>query len=311
MGLYKEKAKKYLSFITKYRWYSILATNLPQIISSLLLIVIMGISIMHYIQGEFSLGLIVGVFQLSQLLQEPLARCFEILTYQSINDIHIKRLEEFSEESERKYQYTEYIQTKNLIQIEDASFFATKEREKLLFTIDQLCIPKKGITLIKGSNGSGKSMFINYLTGYAHKEVCSGNVQIDESVLSVAYLSYPVLLIQGDLKDNMFGKNIDNSASDMLGISFQNKEINDTVINLSYGEQQKINLLRILSENTATIILDEPFTNLDKDTKKRLVNYLDKIKKDKTIIVIDHSLALDEIADRIYEIKNERMRLRL
>ena len=308
---YKEKAGKYLDFITKYRWYSILATNFPQIISSILLIVIMGISIMHYLRGEFSLGVIVGVFQLSQLLQDPLSRCFEILSYKSINDIHIKRLSEFCEKRDRSDTFDEYGNLENLMEIQNTSVFATKGRERRLFTIDNMSIPKKGIILIKGKNGSGKSMFINCLTGYAHKEVCSGNIRADKSVLSAAYLSSPLLLIEGDLEENMFGKEMDKGVCEMLGIDFQEKVVSDTTINLSYGEQQKLSLLRVLSQKTETIILDEPFTNLDKITVEKLIHYLQELKKEKTIIVIDHSSELEAIADQIYEIKNERMELQL
>lgn len=281
---------KYLDFITKYRWYSILATNFPQIISSILLIVIMGISIMHYLRGEFSLGVIVGVFQLSQLLQDPLSRCFEILSYKSINDIHIKRLSEFCEKRDRSDTFDEYGNLENLIEIQNTSVFATKERERRLFTIDNMSIPKKGIILIKGKNGSG-------------------NIRADKSVLSAAYLSSPLLLIEGDLEENMFGKEMDKGVCEMLGIDFQEKVVSDTTINLSYGEQQKLSLLRVLSQKTETIILDEPFTNLDKITVEKLIHHLQELKKEKTIIVIDHSSELEAIAEQIYEIKNERMEL--
>ena len=39
---------------------------------------------MNYLRGEFSLGMIVGVFQLSQLLQDPLSRCFHPVKIEDI-----------------------------------------------------------------------------------------------------------------------------------------------------------------------------------------------------------------------------------
>ncbi len=98
-----------------------------------------------------------GVFQLSQLLQDPLSRCFEILSYKSINDIHIKRLSEFCEKRDRSDTFDEYGNLENLMEIQNTSVFATKERQRRLFTIDNMNIPKKGIILIKGKNGSGKT----------------------------------------------------------------------------------------------------------------------------------------------------------
>ncbi len=97
---------------------------------------------------------------------------------------------------------------------------------------------------------------------------------------------------------------MDEEVFKMLNITFENKEINENVRNLSFGEQQKVNLLRVLSSDKKVVILDEPFTNLDKETIHNLVDYINKYKSEKAFIIVCHSTELDTIANAIYEIED-------
>ena len=105
----------------------------------------------------------------------------------------------------------------------------------------------------------------------------------------------------------MFGKPVDERAKEILQIDFEDKIIDDSVNNLSFGEQQKVNLLRVLSSDSDIILLDEPFTNLDKDTINNLTGYLKELKEKKTIVAIMHSDQLDRYADQFIEISNGRL----
>ncbi len=93
----------------------------------------------------------------------------------------------------------------------------------------------------------------------------------------------------------------------MLDITFQDKTIHESGGNLSYGEQQKLALLRVLSADADVIVLDEPFTNLDHESIDRLSNYISSLKNKKSIIAIMHSPELDQAADIILKIDNEKI----
>ena len=105
----------------------------------------------------------------------------------------------------------------------------------------------------------------------------------------------------------MFGQKVESALYDVLGISFQDKIINESGTNLSYGEQQKLALLRVLSSNTNVIVLDEPFTNLDQECIGRLSEYIAELKKQKSIISIMHSSEFDQFADVILKIDNGQL----
>lgn len=302
---YEKKADKYLDFVTRFRWYSILSANIPKVLSAFLLIGTMGISLTQYFRGDLDLTYLLLIFQLTQILQGPLDGFFQIWSYSSINEVHIERLDTFRQVQDEPSGFEPlYGEQTELVRIPHGTFFADSEREYPLFVTDDLVIPKKGLTLIKGKNGTGKSMLLNYLTGFSEAEKFEGNISIDRSLADVPYQTNPVLLVNGTLEENMFGQAIDPALLDILGIDITDKVIDDSAVNLSFGEQQKLNLLRTLSADSALYLLDEPFTNLDKETVKRLSDYLAKLSREKSVIAIVHSEDLDDAADRIVEIRD-------
>ncbi len=73
------------------------------------------------------------------------------------------------------------------------------------------------------------------------------------------------------------------------------------------GQRQKLHLLRTLSKETNLFILDEPFSNLDKETTIKLTEYIISLKGKKTVLVIVHSDEFDRYANMILRIENQKM----
>lgn len=79
-------------------------------------------------------------------------------------------------------------------------------------------------------------------------------------------------------------------------------------INLSGGQKQLIALARVLVQDPAVLILDEPTSSMDREMEKFTLNLLSDLKKKKIIIFISHRLhILKRYADRIYLIENGRI----
>ena len=68
---------------------------------------------------------------------------------------------------------------------------------------------------------------------------------------------------------------------------------------ISGGQRQIVWLLRLVLKNSKVIILDEPTSSLDKESKKDVIKFIKKFSKDKTIILITHDKELHEFVDRI------------
>ena len=78
----------------------------------------------------------------------------------------------------------------------------------------------------------------------------------------------------------------------------------DTVIgeggaNLSGGEKQRISIARAIMKNAPVIILDEATANVDPENEKELVEAVNALTKEKTIIMIAHRLKTVRHADQI------------
>ena len=68
---------------------------------------------------------------------------------------------------------------------------------------------------------------------------------------------------------------------------------------LSGGQQQRIAIARLFLKNPSIIFLDEPTASLDAIATEQIKNSLDAIKKNRTVIIISHSISQIIDADTI------------
>jgi ATP-binding cassette subfamily B protein len=201
--------------------------------------------------------------------------------------------------------------------IEIRNYNVINEADKILYKIENLIIENKpGLYLIKGDNGSGKSTFFNLISkinDYRENQDKNEYIfKINKDVSSnLSYQGNQIFIFEGTVKENIiFGDKEENyeNIERLLNISNSSKFIDMKNIGLSLGEKQKINLARIFNQSEKDIILfDEPTNNLDKKTKEKLVEKIMELKKDKIIFVISHLDDFDKIADKKYEIKNNKL----
>ena len=96
-----------------------------------------------------------------------------------------------------------------------------------------------------------------------------------------AFLTYPIFTVDGDFMKNMYEIPIDKELMHLLQVDFSDKEILSNPVNLSYGQQQKLALLRVFGLNSPILFLDEPLSNLDKKTQENVVADTSEIEKEK------------------------------
>lgn len=306
---YNDRSYKYFEFVRKFRFYEIISRNAPTILANFYQIVILAFSSYLVYKNEITVGIIFLLYQLINYFNVPIARVFDILIYKRINQTHIDRVESLIEDSKQKSGFEE-MYSNNVdyaFSTNDFQLFTEPDKKKHLFMTKDIKIPNKSLVIIKGGNGSGKSMFLNYLTGFSDSQNSTGDIIVNSNFKDTAYLTSPLIVVDGDLEENMFGITIDREVKDILGIDFEDKIINDNPINLSFGQQQKLNLLRVLSLKRSLLILDEPLTNLDEQTQEKLIKYIKNLKGQSTTFVIMHNSDLDEYADFILEIRNEKL----
>src|SRR5439155_808193 len=86
----------------------------------------------------------------------------------------------------------------------------------------------------------------------------------------------------------------------------------DTIIGergetLSGGQRQRIAIARAIVRKAPIVILDEPLTGLDAVAAASVADALDRLMKDKTVIVITHQLSSVQRADQVVVLSDGRI----
>lgn len=77
---------------------------------------------------------------------------------------------------------------------------------------------------------------------------------------------------------------------------------------LSGGEQQRISIMRALSNKPEILLADEPTGNLDSENSKKVMEILNHLnKKGMTIIMVTHDLSSAEYGSRIIHIEDGKI----
>lgn len=160
---------------------------------------------------------------------------------------------------------------------------------------------------IVGDNGTGKSTFLNLITGALTAD--SGNLEIGETVKFGYYRQDGIQFNPGDKVIDIvreiaevvdLGKGNEWTASQLLThFLFPHETQYTTVEKLSGGEKRRLYLCTILMQNPNFLILDEPTNDLDIMTLNVLEDYL--LSFNGCIIIVSHDrYFMDKVVDHIF-----------
>jgi len=95
-------------------------------------------------------------------------------------------------------------------------------------------------------------------------------------------------------------------AKELLEMVELGDRINHKPNEMSGGQQQRVAIARSLANDPEVILADEPTGNLDSKTGETVINFLDKLHKEKktTIIMVTHDANLAKHAQRIEYLKD-------
>lgn len=191
---------------------------------------------------------------------------------------------------------------------------------------------KNEFVAIVGPSGSGKTTILSILAGLLTKT--SGEIEINDKIKLGYMLQKDSLFEWRNILDNcLIGLDVNNNLNgntrskvinllDKYGLK---EFVNAYPRNLSGGMRQRVALIRTLANNPDILLLDEPFSALDYQTRLAVADDLYRIIKNekKSAIIVTHDLAeAISMADRVivltkrparvkntYEIKFEKLRL--
>ena len=202
------------------------------------------------------------------------------------------------------------------------------DRRKIIDDVS-LFLPQKTTTAIIGPSGGGKSTLCNLIARFWDVdtgEVTLGGVNVKDYCMNslmenFAFVFQSVYLFADTIENNIkFGRQdarheeVIEAAKKACCHDFIMKlpKGYDTVIgeggaSLSGGEKQRISIARAIMKDAPIIILDEATANVDPENEKELVDAVEALTREKTILMIAHRLKTVRHADQIVVVDKGRI----
>ena len=202
------------------------------------------------------------------------------------------------------------IENINSVILKDLSF---SYRDEYIIKDFNYIFEINNIYCIIGENGIGKSTLIDIILGM-HLNECEGellynninikNLNMDDLRKNLVGITAQVPFVINDTifnNLNLYTRTIDetmvNKLSTILKLTDKNSKSN-----FSGGEKQKISLIRELIYTPQLIILDEPTTGLDFESKLNLIEHINSLRNNRIIIIVTHDSEILKIADEIIDL---------
>lgn len=272
-------------------------------------VVIIILTAYFVLNGSMTIGAIMFHIMLFNNVSAPIRQLHRI--YDEVNDalIYSEGFFEILESDKEKEVSGGFIPEKitGFIELKNVSF-TYPNGTQALWDINFDIKPNQTTALV-GLSGAGKSTIINLLDKFYLPT--SGTIFLDGVDLreyNTDFLRKNIGLVlqknhifKGTISDNIVYGKPDASQSEIEAAAKQ-AYIHEQIMQLpngyasdahllSGGQQQRIAIARLFLKNPPIIFLDEPTASLDAIATEQIKKSLDAIKKDRTVIIISHSIS--------------------
>lgn len=260
------------------------------------------------------------------------------LIYQSISSIKfiepsldklcedIKNLKSFNSiEGRSELSFNESISLKNI------EYCYPNSSNPVLKNVN-MNIPARSTIGIVGASGSGKTTVVDITLGLLKAQ--NGIIQIDNQIITdenlrswqrlIGYVPQHIYLSDNTILANIaFGVEPKNINKFLVEKAAKTANLHNFIMNdlsdqyltnigergvkLSGGQRQRIGIARALYHNPKILILDEATSALDNLTEQAVMDAVNNLSKNITIILIAHRLNTVKICDKIYQIEKGKI----
>ncbi len=212
------------------------------------------------------------------------------------------------------------------IKLNNISFRYTDHTPRALQGIN-LEIPKGARVGFMGTTGSGKSTLLDILMALLLPE--KGSLSIDETAINkqnfrnwqshIAHVPQSIFLADTTIAENIaFGVSADQIDYQRVEMAARQAQIAKTIeswekgydtyvgergVRLSGGQRQRIGIARALYKRADVIVLDEATSALDNETEAAVMDAIDEIGNDITLLMVAHRLSTLKTCNVIYELE--------
>ena len=213
------------------------------------------------------------------------------------------------------------------IEFKNVSFAYDKDNvlDEISFKLDE-----NTMNALVGLSGSGKSTLVNLIPRFfdiKSGEILIGGVNIKDMSTETLYNSISmvfqnVYLFKDTIYNNIAFGNDDASYDDVVSackkarcydfiMNLPDKFetlVGEAGLSLSGGERQRISIARAILKNAPIILLDEATASVDPDNESEIQDAINELVKNKTILVIAHKLSCVQKADKIFVLKDGKLK---
>jgi len=292
--------------------------NIGMTLAVLVTVVMTASGALAIIDQALTMGALVAASMLSSRVIGPFNQLFTAWKTFTMARQAAKRLDAlFAEDEERRQSTIAFERPKGDL-IFDAVSFHYGDRDPLVLDGVRVRIQPGAVHAIVGRNGSGKTTLLKIAQGlYTPKR---GRVTLDGADISqftraeiarwIGYVPQECVLFNGTIRDNIARGQVETSDEEVLRVA-KLAGVHEFVIDLpegyatmvgeggqlfSSGQRQRIALARALLGDPPVILLDEPSSNLDRQSEEQLAATLATLAKDHNVLVVTHSPVLLSVA---------------
>ncbi len=244
-------------------------------------------------------------------------------------DTKAMRDQESLDRERRANPNTKKVELKKEIKLEHITF-AYPNTDKKIFDDANMLIPVGKSVGVMGPSGSGKTTIIDILLGLL--KVQEGSIRADgtdifdnyEAWLShVGYIPQSIYMLDASIKENIaFGVEPGNIDEKRVWHVLEQAQMKDFVmeqpdgldaqigergVRISGGQRQRLGIARALYHDPELLVFDEATSALDNDTETAIMEAVDALHGQKTLVIIAHRLRTIENCDIIYEVKDGKI----
>ena len=216
---------------------------------------------------------------------------------------------------------------KDEISLIDMSF-RYPEADKAALSRISLKIPANNIIGIIGSTGSGKTTIVDVLLGLLNPEeggLYVDGIEINDSNIrawqrSIGYVPQNISLIDESISANIaLGENPNDINIDQVISAAKVANIHDFIISeldygyetkvgdkgirLSGGQRQRLGIARALYSRPDVLVLDEATSALDGETEQAVMEAVNNLGRELTLVIVAHRLTTLSQADIVYKLE--------
>ncbi len=311
--------KKYLSDFIKAAYYQQTIIDAPRLIFEFVFVSLVFGSLLYFLSLNFNIinflpliGLyILASFRLVPSIMRILNILQQIRGMQASINILKKEFNSLSNVSTHSIEDKRaHISFDKEIKLDNLSFSYNKD--KIILKNFSKIIKKNSTIGITGKSGSGKSTMIDLLTGLQLPDkgeiIIDNKINIHKSIFNwqkkIGYVSQSVFLLDASIKENIaFGESLEKIDNQKIIKALKDSQLYEYVMELSDGfntivgergvkisggQKQRIGIARELYRNPEIIILDESTSSLDIQTEDKILECIETLKTNKTIIIVSH-----------------------